>query len=104
MTITALAPTGEVRQTSSTGGQKGTKPERYDLSPTPVLQALGTALGAPFTAETGQHLLARIMQNLVTSWGKPQEGDPQPDGDPIIAVACDALTTLARSHGETVPQ
>lgn len=35
----SVRPSGEIRTTSATGGQKGTKPERYDLIP---VGALGT--------------------------------------------------------------
>lgn len=37
--------TTEVRSTSSTGGQKGVKPERYDLIPTEPLRLLATHYG-----------------------------------------------------------
>lgn len=40
-----LNPTQEVRTTSETGGQKGSKPQRYDLIPTEPLRLLATLYG-----------------------------------------------------------
>lgn len=41
----ATASTGEVRVTSSTGGQKGSKPQRYDLIPAGPLRTLAELYG-----------------------------------------------------------
>lgn len=40
-----VEPTAEVRTTSETGGQKGSKPQRYDLIPTEPLRMLATLYG-----------------------------------------------------------
>lgn len=43
--VSALPASGEIRTTSQTGGQKGSKPQRYDLIPTEPLRLLATLYG-----------------------------------------------------------
>lgn len=42
---TNVVPSGEIRTTSTTGGQKGTKPERYDLLPIEALSTVAALYG-----------------------------------------------------------
>jgi hypothetical protein len=44
--LTRNQPSEEVRTTSATGGQKGVKPERYDLLPVEALAAVARLYGA----------------------------------------------------------
>ena len=71
-------PTGEVRVTSATGGQKGTKPERFDLIPAGPLRKLAHLYGngaAKYEARNWERgydwslSFAAAMRHLWLFWG-----------------------------------
>lgn len=91
----------EVRTTSSTGGQKGVKDERYDLIPVEPLRelALHYGRGAKKYADhqwrkgyEWSKSYAAIQRHLTAFWGgenydtcpRTREGCATPDGEPIV--------------------
>jgi hypothetical protein len=88
-TVTLSSMAGEVRTVSSTGGEKGVKPQRYDLLPVPGLAAIAEcfAFGAEKYAdhnwrkryEWGKSYAA-LMRHMTAFWNgetyDPESGLP----------------------------
>lgn len=98
--------TEEVRITSSTGGQKGSKPERHDLIPTGALRMLARHYGkgaAKYEQVNGRDnwrngyewslSYAAMLRHLTAFWGG-EDIDPETGSPHMVAVAWHAFTLL----------
>lgn len=102
--------TEEVRQTSSTGGQKGTKPEAYSLVPTEPIAALARLMkkGAVkyeahnwrrgYPASDSYDALTRHLH----AWWSGENNDPEMQESHLAAVMfhCCVLMELIEKHPE----
>lgn len=93
---------GEVRTTSSTGGQKGMKPERFDLIPIGPLTALARHYGAGALKYDDHQWrkgyewsksFAALMRHL-TAWWNGEDIDAETGSPHLAAVAWHAFTLL----------
>lgn len=98
--------TSEVRVTSSTGGQKGSKPARYDLMPTEPLRLLAEHYGkgaAKYARVNGVDnwrngyewslSYAALMRHLQAFWSG-EDIDAETGSPHMVAVAWHAFTLL----------
>ncbi|MCW2132908.1 dATP/dGTP diphosphohydrolase domain-containing protein [Arthrobacter sp. VKM Ac-2550] len=92
----------EVRTTSSTGGEKGTKDERYDLIPTGALAAVARHYGIgarKYAAHNWRRgyewskSYAALQRHLNAFWGG-EDIDEETQSPHMAAVAFHALTLL----------
>lgn len=95
-------PTGEVRTTSATGGEKGTKPERYDLIPVGALAKIAQLYGRG-AAKYAAHNWRRgyewsksyaALQRHATQFWNGEDNDPEMDLPHMASVAFHALALL----------
>lgn len=100
----------EVRQTSSTGGQKGTKPEAYSLVPTEPIAALSRLMGKGavkyeahnwrkgYPASQSYDALVRHLH----AWWSGEDNDPEMEESHLAAVMfhCCVLMELKEKHPE----
>lgn len=96
----------EVRMTSSTGGQKGGKPERHDLIPTGPLRMLAAHYGkgaAKYERVNGRDnwrngyewsLSYAAMQRHLTAFWSGEDNDPETGSPHLVAVAWHCFTLL----------
>lgn len=95
-------PTGEVRTTSSTGGQKGDKPARFDLIPVEGLWPLAELYGAGARKyedrnwERGYpwHLSFAAMQRHAWQWWNGEDTDAETGASHLASVAWHAFALL----------
>ena len=103
-------PTGEVRVTSSTGGQKGKKLARYDLIPIDALNQLAEHYGrGAFKYDDNQYRAgypyslsyASLLRHAV-AWWDGEDFDPELGSHHLAAVAWHAFTllTFIKEHPE----
>lgn len=93
---------GEIRTTSSTGGQKGTKPERFDLVPVGALTALARHYGVGAEKyDDNQWRLGyewsksySALQRHLTAWWGGQDIDEETGSNHMAAVAWHSFTLL----------
>lgn len=99
------AVAGEVRVTSSTGGQKGSKPARFDMIPPDVLTELALHYGKgeakyPSDPETGEanwqkgyswSLSAAALQRHLYAWLSGEDTDAETGSSHLMAVAWHAF-------------
>ena len=93
---------GEVRTTSATGGEKGTKPERYDLIPVGALAKVAALYGRG-AAKYAAHNWRRgyewsksyaALQRHATQFWNGEDNDPEMDLPHMASVAFHALALL----------
>lgn len=94
--------TGEVRTTSATGGQKGTKPERYDLIPIEALAHVARLYGAG-AAKYSAHNWRKgyewsksyaAMQRHATQFWAGEDIDPEMGTPHLASVIFHAMALL----------
>jgi hypothetical protein len=101
---------GEVRVTSTTGGQKGQKPERFDLIPAGPLKMLARVYGmgcakySPRNWEKGYEWslsYAAMQRHLWAFWGG-EDTDPESGLPHVIHAAFHALALaeFMKTHPE----
>lgn len=92
----------EVRRVSTTGGEKGTKPERFDLLPPEALAKLARhyGIGAEKYADHNwrrgyawSHSIAALQRHANAFWGG-EDIDPETGSPHMAAVAFHAFTLL----------
>lgn len=104
------AQTGETRTTSATGGQKGVKPERFDLLPPEALAVVARHYGVG-AAKYGEHNWRKghewskayaAMQRHLHAWLGGEDLDPETGSPHLAAVVAHALTllTFSKEHPE----
>lgn len=99
---TASASPTEVRVTSDTGGQKGTKEARYDLIPTGPLCELATLYGKgaakyePRNYERGYDwsLSYAALQRHANAWWSREDNDPEMGTSHLASVAWHAFALM----------
>lgn len=93
---------GEVRTTSATGGEKGTKPERYDLIPVGALAKIAQLYGRG-AQKYAAHNWRRgyewsksyaALQRHATQFWNGEDNDPEMDLPHMASVAFHALALL----------
>lgn len=93
----------EVRTTSSTGGEKGVKPERYDLIPTGPLAALARLYGkgsekyAAHNWRKGYEFsksYSALMRHLQTWQSGEEDVDPEMGESHLAAVIFHAMALM----------
>lgn len=96
----------EVRMTSSTGGQKGGKPERHDLIPTGPLRMLAAHYGkgaAKYERVNGRDnwrngyewsLSYAAMQRHLAAFWSGEDNDPETGSPHLVAAAWHCFTLL----------
>lgn len=98
----AASPSGEVRSVSTTGGEKGTKAERFDLIPTQALAKVARHYGAgaeKYAAHNWRRgyewskSYAAAQRHLNAFWGG-EDTDAETGSPHMAAVAFHALTLL----------
>lgn len=99
----------EVRTTSSTGGQKGVKLERYDLIPAEALQELARHYGRGSEKYTDNNWrkgyewsksYAALMRHIQAFW-MGEDMDEETGSPHLVAVAWHAFTLLTYFLGDT---
>lgn len=99
---TAVKPSGEIRTTSATGGEKGTKPERYDLLPIQALAKVAQLYGrgadkyAAHNWRKGYEWsksYAALQRHATQFWGG-EDNDAEMDLPHMASVAFHAFALL----------
>lgn len=99
---TDVKPSGEIRTTSSTGGEKGTKPERFDLIPIGALAQVARLYGRG-AEKYAAHNWRRgyewsksyaAMQRHATQFWNGEDTDPEMQLPHLASVAFHALALL----------
>jgi hypothetical protein len=100
--VAPIAPTGEVRTTSTTGGEKGVKLARFDLVPAGPLRALAEHYGRG-ASKYDDHQWRKgyewsksfaAMQRHAWAWWDGEDVDAEIDSPHLAAVAWHAFALL----------
>jgi hypothetical protein len=103
VTLTSpVKPSGEIRTTSATGGEKGTKPERYDLIPIGALSQVAKLYGrgaqkyAAHNWRKGYEWSKSYaaLQRHATQFWNGEDNDAEMDLPHMASVAFHALALL----------